>query len=536
MNFSSNFNCNLLIVDDKPEIVFALEASLERNNLNIFKTTLPQDALKLCVDHDISIALIDIKMPVLDGFEILDLIKKNPLTQHIMVILMTAYSTSSEHVLKGLNKGAVDYLFKPLDMYITIAKVNSLITLVEHQKEIERKNIELQNYQQDLFATIALLEKTKAEKENFLANMSHEIRTPLNGIIGLTYLLKSSLLNNKHTEIVRLIEYSSTALLGVVNDILESAQIDAGKIKIVRSNINLKTLIKNIYGLTKPMAAEKGIELTYEIDNYVPEIIFADEIRLNQILMNIINNSIKFTNTGSIAINVNCIEKTRNKVLLEFIINDTGVGIPKSSIEKIFSRFEQVEDRTWQKFGGTGLGLSIVKRLIELKGGEIRIESEVNEGTTVYFRNSFAVEEHVLPEALNREEIIFNKFRDIVILLAEDNQVNQLITVAILNEWDIKVDVAVNGIEAFEKLKIKDYDLVLMDTHMPVMNGHETTKKIRRELTGVKRNIPIISFSASVIEREKTEAKDAGVDDFIDKPFKREILYQKIAALLNKVR
>ena len=173
--------------------------------------------------------------------------------------------------------------------------------------------------------------------------------------------------------------------------------------------------------------------------------------------------------------------------------------------------------------------------MIELKGGEIRIESEVNEGTTVYFRNAFAVEENVLPETLNMEEIIFNKFHDIDILLAEDNPVNQLITVAILNEWDIKVDVAVNGVEAFEKLKAKDYDLILMDTHMPVMNGHETTKKIRRELTGAKGNIPIISFSASVIEREKTEAREAGVNDFIDKPFKREILYQKITTLLNRV-
>ena len=534
MELQAQENINLLIVDDNADNCMLMEASLEQDGLNIFTTRSPKQALQICIDNDISMALVDIHMPEMDGFELLRLLKKDPLTENIIIILITGYSRNSEEVVKGLNLGAVDYLFKPLDLHITNAKVNSLITLVNYQREINKKNRELESYQGELFKAIKQIEKSKVIKENFLANMSHEIRTPLNAIVGLSSLLLDSSLTEDQEEMVGLMEYSSRSLLGIVNDILESAQIDAGKIKIKRSETNVKKIVQAVSELSTPMATEKGLKLICEIGPEIPEIIMADALRLNQILINLINNAIKFTERGVINISLRQIEKQAGNVLLEFTVKDSGVGIPESSIDKLFTRFEQIEDKTWQKYGGTGLGLSIVKRLVELKGGTLKVESTVGVGTSFIFTNTF--KEVLEPENVNslKQQIsALPKFDDVFILLAEDNATNQYIATKMLREWNVKVDIAANGIEAFEKLTKNMYDLLLMDTHMPLMDGNEATRKIRKELTGDKKDIPIVAFSASVLEREKNEAWDAGADDFIEKPFEPMLLNSKIHKLLD---
>jgi len=523
---------NLLIVDDNADNIMALESSLEREELNIFTTTSPKNVIQTCIDKDISIALIDVKMPEIDGFELLDMIKGNPLTEHIMVILVTGYSMSSEHVVKGLSKGAVDYLFKPLDLYITNAKVNSLIILVNYQKEIKKKNDELELYQDELYKSIEKTEKSKVITENFLANMSHEIRTPLNAIIGLAYLLKETRLDKDQQEMLKLMGFSSSALLGIVNDILESAKMDAGKIEIVRAKNNIVHLMETICDLTRPMAQEKKLTLTCEIDPDVPAMIMVDSLRLNQILMNLISNAIKFTPSGSVFVGLKLIDKNEENVQLKFTVKDSGIGIPKSSIDKIFTRFEQVDDKTWQKFGGTGLGLSIVKKLTKLKGGTLSVESEMGEGTTFTFCNWYALADEAKQPGDNEDLQAFPEADNILVLLVEDNLVNQFIVIEMLKEWNIDVEVAGNGLEALEKIKNNDYKLILMDTHMPVMNGYETTKAIRNEMMSSKKDIPIISFSASVVEKEKMEAMAAGVDDFIEKPFEPHVLVNKIRKLI----
>lgn len=528
---------NILIVDDSYDNLMVLESSLEKDGLKIFTTSSPKEVIDICIENDISIALIDINMPELNGFELLDLIKDNPLTSKIMVILITGYSMNSADVVKGLNNGAVDYLFKPLDLYITTAKVNSLVAIVNYQREIHEKNIELENYQGELFKAIELAEKNKAVKENFLANMSHEIRTPLNAIIGITHLLEESEVDKEQQEMLKLMDYSSKSLLGIVNDILESSQMDAGKISIHPAKTNITDLFRSICELTKPLAVEKGLELHYHADEKIPATIMGDALRLNQILINLINNAIKFTDSGSIEITLDMIEKSKGGVLLQFKVKDTGVGLSAESIDKIFDRFEQIEDKTWQKFGGTGLGLSIVKRLIELMNGHIKVESEVGSGTTFTFSNWFPMAEGTAAASHLHEQFSqLSKFNNICILMAEDNPINQFVAIKILKNWNIAVDVAENGLEAVEKLKAKDYHLILMDTHMPVMNGIEATKIIRTELSGSKKDTPIISFSASVIDYEKQEALDAGVNDFIEKPFDPKALHDKIYKLIGKAK
>lgn len=524
-------NINILLIDNIDN-VNTLKSSLIEENFNIFITESIEKALQICINNHISIAIVAIDIPHQNGFNFINKIKSNPNTQHIVVIFTIDHSATSEFIVKGLKKGAVDYLYKPFDLSVTIAKIHAMVTLVNIQNEIKQKNKELQESKEELFKAIDDTRRSTIIKENFLANMSHEIRTPLNAIIGLINLLKDSSSDNNQKKLIELMGFSSNALLGIVNDILESAKIDAGKVEIVRSKTDIVKLIRTISDLIKPMANAKGLNLTCEIADNTPIYIMADALRLNQILLNIINNAIKFTHKGKISIGLKPLEFTEDRVLLEFFIKDTGIGIPKASIKKIFTRFEQVEDKTWQEFGGTGLGLSIVKRLIELKGGNLHIESEVDKGTSFTFSNWYNLAEDLIPKQESEPNKQQDPIDEILILLVDDNPLNQFIVVEMLKDWNIDVDVANNGLEAFEKIKIRNYKLILMDTHMPVMNGNETTKKIRKELTSVKRNIPIISFSASVIENEKKAAKNAGVDDFMEKPFEPSLLVKKIRKLI----
>ena len=227
------------------------------------------------------------------------------------------------------------------------------------------------------------------------------------------------------------------------------------------------------------------------------------------------------------------LEKREESVLLEFKVRDSGIGIPKSSLDRIFTRFEQVEDKTWQKFGGTGLGLSIVKKLVELKGGTLKVDSEIGVGTTFTFTNWYQLAGEIKKPDHKGHLYDLPKFENKSVLLAEDNAASRFVIVKMLKKWNINVDVAANGWEAVEKLKNNNYNLILMDTHMPVMNGNEATRKIRSEMNDSRKDIPILSFSASVIEKEKEEAKNAGADDFIEKPFEPKTLYNKIRKLID---
>ncbi|MDO7744637.1 MAG: response regulator, partial [Pedobacter sp.] len=328
MSLSQN-SVNILLVDDNVSNLTILKEVLDRPDANIITCNIPTDVIDLCVKEDISIALIDVKMPGLSGFELLSLIKQNPLTENVVVILMTGYSMSSEEVFLGLSSGAVDYLFKPLDMHITNAKITSLLTLVNYQREVEKKNKELEFYQKDLFQAVEEAKKGKEIKENFLANMSHEIRTPLNAIVGITNLLKTSELDDQQKEMIRLMDFSSHALLGIVNDVLESFQIDAGKINLDLTDIDVTALFMSVTDTMRPLAVEKGLLLHHNIIGEVPAWVKADALRLNQILMNLINNAIKFTVAGQVEVTLKVGEKNDGRTALEFTVKDSGLGIPE---------------------------------------------------------------------------------------------------------------------------------------------------------------------------------------------------------------
>lgn len=518
---------NILIVDDRPENIIALEALLQRDDVNLISTTLPNEALRLAWEIDIAIALVDVQMPEMDGFELVEILKSNPRTKDILVIFVTAISTETKYAVKGLNAGAVDYLYKPLNPYVTSAKVDSFIQFVKNQRDIVRKNHELEAYQKELIKAKELAEQGKKIKENFLANMSHEIRTPINGIIGLAHLLEKTELSSEQREMISLLEISSNSLLGVINDILDLSKIDAGKFKINRAATDIIQICHAVINLLKIRAKEKGLDLITHFDAKLPTHILADSLRLNQILMNLIGNAIKFTSEGSITLRVDVLDTKGNNAHLKFSVTDTGIGIAPDKIDKIFETFEQADDNTTLNFGGTGLGLSIVKNLAHLKGGTLTVTSEENKGSTFCFSNWYEVLENS-QESKEKDATKLLPFHGVKILVAEDNPINKFLIVKILKGWDILADVVENGREALDRLKENDYDLILMDTFMPVMNGLEATRMIREDYIPGKKNIPIITFSAAVMENDKKAALDAGANDVLSKPYELALLHQKI--------
>ncbi|WP_462265798.1 response regulator [Mucilaginibacter sp.] len=635
---------NILIVDDKEENIVALEALLKRSDIKLISTTSPNEALKIAWEHPIAIALVDVQMPEMDGFELVEMLKSNPRTRDIMVIFVTAISKESKYAVKGLGTGAVDYLFKPLDPYITSAKVDSFVQLARSRQELKVKNDELQNYavvvknsadiicainastyriesinpavervlgykpnevldksiidlaagndkgkfkakldeivtdplssqtfecrfetfskrntwvecrmahrsntiflnisdispqksfQDQLIKSKEAAEYGKKVKENFLANMSHELRTPINGIIGITGLLRKTPMDDQQNSMLNLLEVSSQSLLGVINDVLDLSKIESGKFSIIRAPHNIRKVVQAVFDLMKFKADERNVELLLELDENLPDYINVDSLRLNQILMNLLSNAIKFTERGYVKLKVKVLHKHREQVKLKFSVEDSGIGIAADRLALIFESFEQAEDDTSVKYGGTGLGLTIVKKLVELKGGELTVSSQIGKGSIFSATNWFAV----ASEPVNNTQVVIpkklNPFPQLNVLVAEDNLVNQFMLSKILKDWDVNVDVVDNGRKVIERLKDNNYDLILMDTHMPEMNGYQTAKAIRLDFEEPKRSIPILSLSAATFDYEQQQAISSGMNDVLPKPFQAHELHLKMSKMLD---
>ena len=364
-------------------------------------------------------------------------------------------------------------------------------------------------------------------KEQFLANVSHEIRTPMNGVLGMAHLLNKTGPTKEQEEYIEAIKLSANNLMVIINDILDFSKINAGKIEFNEHDFNFRDLIKGIVQILQVKADEKKIKIGCTIDYHIKDNLVGDPIRLNQILMNLMGNAVKFTENGKVSLDVKLLDQKDNACKIRLRILDTGIGIPESKLQRIFESFEQA-DNNKRRYEGTGLGLTIVKQLVELQGGSITVKSRINEGSEFTVDMTFRLGKNQQESDLTvkYQEIEAQDFSNIAVLIVEDNKVNQLLVKNMLKKFGYEnIDTAENGLIALNKLKEQDYDLILMDIQMPEMDGYEITHEIRTRLRKEIRNIPVIAITADASEKERAKAKASGMDDYVIKPYTPEELY-----------
>ncbi|WP_018613847.1 GAF domain-containing hybrid sensor histidine kinase/response regulator [Segetibacter koreensis] len=413
---------------------------------------------------------------------------------------------------------------------LTKEQIDILSSLARHAStllELKRKNKLLKELaiEQQLLKEKA--EKASKAQEQFLSTMSHEIRTPLNGVIGMIDLLSQNSPRPDQVHDIDFLKSASANLLHIVNDILDYNKIESGNLKIEKTAFNIYEVISEIEKIHQLKAKQKAIHFTTFIDSRLPTMVMGDPTRIKQVLNNITDNAIKFTEKGSVKIDVELYNKDTDTLSLLFKVTDTGIGIEADKLTNIFERFFQANSNTTRIYGGTGLGLAITKKILELMNSQIRVDTTKDLGSCFSF---ILTVENVKPETTYSSSPISgtgkeSKLRNLKVLVAEDNKMNKVLIERFLKKWEVNADFAINGLEAIDKVSKEDYDLILMDLQMPEMDGYEATKYIRQEL---KKTLPIIAMTADALFNSDNHINTFGLTDYVLKPFNPTTLSTKI--------
>ncbi|MFN3445823.1 MAG: response regulator, partial [Bacteroidia bacterium] len=403
------------------------------------------------------------------------------------------------------------------------------VQLRKQKQLISEKNSKLQEQIIETNRAKEFAEEAAQAKSQFLSTMSHEIRTPLNAVIGLANLLAEKNPREDQKENITVLQSSSINLLAILNDVLDLSKIEAGKMEMESVEFSIKDTIQTVRDLYVHTANQKSLKFLVEVDTRIPDMLKGDSLHLNQILSNLVSNAIKFTHSGYVKITAKLLNNGTDMCSVQFRVDDTGIGIPAEKIDSIFDVFTQADTNTTRKYGGTGLGLAICKKLLHLQNSKLVVKSELGVGSAFMFDLVFKKTTQNNKEENRKEmEQVITNLQGINLLVADDNQINVFVIKQFLNNWGIKISVAENGEEALNLTLTNNFDIILMDLHMPVMDGFEAAKEILKN----KPNTKIIAITATTEDEVGSGIADAGMVGFVMKPFQPEDLAAKITAAL----
>ncbi len=496
----------IMIVDDTPANLQLLHQMLEAQRYRVIVFPSGQRALDAARRNPPDLILLDITMPEMDGFEVCAQLKADHALKEIPVIFLSALIEMEEKV-RAFAVGGADYISKPFQVEEVLARVRTHLNNASLKKE--------------LMAARDTAEEALRAKSAFFAMLSHEIRTPMNGVLGLAELLLESRLSPEQRESVETIHHSGGLLLSLINDILDYSKLESRVLELEQRPLELRRMAEHALSVLRPKAKEKGLELKLEFDGGADAPLLGDELRLNQVILNLLSNAVKFTMQGSVTLRVQTKDETSDQRKVRVEVADTGIGIKLENQERLFREFSQADSSITRRFGGTGLGLAICRKLILAMDGLIQMRSEPGQGSVFWFEVELPLAS--APLSLVTEDSTEQQPKALRILVAEDNPVNQLVMKKMLVSMGHVVSVVEDGEKAIAQLEAQGYDLVLMDISMPVMDGLETTRRIRSRADALA-TIPIVAVSASTEKEEMTACLLAGVNDCLTKPISKDSL------------
>ena len=508
----------ILVVDDEPVNIQVLSNLLSFRNYTVVKAYNGLEALHMFENGDVfDLVLLDVMMPKMSGYDVCRTLRYKYSLFELPIVMLTA-KNQVQDIVYGFQAGANDYIQKPFDKGELLARVKTLLELK--------------------YAMVAATVANKA-KSLFLANMSHELRTPLNAVIGLTDLLLKTQMDEKQRDYTEKMHIASSALLGIINNILDFSSIDAGKMKLQRVDFDLHMMFDELDDYFRSLHSDSEIELRFETGETIPKMLRGDSLRLNTVFVNLIDNAYKFTEKGSITVRSNVVRRDPDNVMLEFAVEDTGIGMSSEQMQSIFEVFNQADNSATREYGGAGIGLAITQEMVKLMGGTITVSAKEGQGTVFTFTCAFQIPEgsistdihiQVPTEIRGESNEILHGMR---VLLVEDNKINAMITTELLKSVGINVTLAVNGAESLDKLAeaAKEhgkpaFDLVLMDLQMPVMDGYEATEIIKSKPEF--KDIPIFALTAHAFTEERERCLSLGMREHLTKPIDTDKFYAAI--------
>lgn len=537
----------ILVVDDTPANLQVMRRLLRGVECEIVEAENGNDALAHFLEREFALVLLDVHMPEMDGYEVAQLMREDTSSPRTPIIFVTAAYDDDVHRDRGYERGAVDYLAKPIEPSILIAKVRVFLDLYLAKRELQEMKDNLERVVDmrtaELRASLQVADRLRESAEKslerakqagevrarFLSRISHELRTPMNGILGLTQLMERDSLTSNQLDCLQGIESSANNLLVTLNEVLDFTQISTGQLTPQVTIVDASSLLREVAEVVGQLAREKGLQFESNVDRCDCRYVRTDGGMLRRIIMAFGQNAVKFSSSGTVRVDAECV-LVEKMAKVQVTVSDEGMGIAPELQEKIFEGFAQGDESSTRAAGGVGLGLAVARELADALGGEVGVDSTPGKGSTFWLNCCFKPADHAEQVLQQAENATADEPAAMRVLVVEDNQVNQQVACGMLRKLGVESDVASDGLEAIVKFRPGAYSLILMDLDMPRMDGFEATREIRaiEERDGNGPEVHIVALTANLAGETRQQCLDVGMDDYLGKPVRLQQLQDMI--------